>query len=272
MSVELAATRTDDTRSSGARGGFVERVEELEAQVCHHPVFVRLRSMRALRVFMEHHVWAVWDFMSLLKSIQGEIAPVSVPWKPPADPESARLINEIVLAEEGDDGPDGHPISHFEVYLSAMRAAGASTLAIERFTTALDRSVSLSTALDDCGAPAAARRFVASTFEVIGQPLHCRVATFTRSRERVIPTMFKSAIAGLASQHGCGTADLGRFLWYLDRHVALDGDRHGPMAQRLYVRACLRDEQTRIESLAVVCRVLEHRLALWDAVLEAVAE
>ncbi len=214
--------------------------------------------------------WAVWDFMSLLKSIQAEVAPVSLPWKPPADPESARLINEIVVSEEGDEGPDGRPISHFQAYLQAMKAAGAATFPIEHFTSALDMGVALSTAIAESHAPAAAKGFVTTTFAIIRAPLHCRVAAFTLGREEVIPKMFQNAIAGVGPSPALngGPADLSGFLWYLDRHISIDGDRHAPMADRLFTRTCLIDEQTHTESLGAACRVLEQRIALWDGVSE----
>ena len=247
-------------------------VRALGTRVCHHAVFGRLTSIRAVRVFMEHHVWAVWDFMSLLKSIQAEVAPVSLPWKPPAFPESARLINEIVVCEEGDEGPDGRPISHFEAYVSAMKAAGAATLPIEEFVSALEMGAPLAVALAGSKAPVAAKAFVATTFAITREPIHCRVAAFTLGREQVIPPMFQSALAGVArpavADHA-GPADLSGFLWYLDRHVAIDGDRHAPMAERLHARTCLRDERTRAESLDAARRALEQRLALWEAVSEA---
>lgn len=250
---------------------LAKRVSELGAQVCDHHVFGRLTSLHALRVFMEHHVWAVWDFMSLLKSIQAEVAPVSLPWRPPADPEAARLINEIVVPEEGDDGPDGCAVSHFRAYVHAMQAAGAATVPIERFIAALDTGVSLTAAIAESQAPAAAKAFVATTFAVIREPLHRRVAAFTLGREEVIPRMFRSVIAGvgpLAAPAG-RPGDLSGFLWYLDRHVSIDGDRHVPMAKRLFARVCLRDAHTRAESLEAAQRALEQRLALWDAVAEA---
>jgi hypothetical protein len=252
-----------------AGDALAKKVHELASQVCNHHVFSRLTSIRAVRVFMEHHVWAVWDFMSLLKSIQAEVAPVSLPWKPPADPESARLINEIVVSEEGDDGPNGHPISHFQAYVQAMKAAGAATFPIEHFTSALDTGVPLTIAITQSQAPAAAKAFVATTFAITREPIHCRVAAFTLGREEVIPKMFRNVIAGVAQPSVSDPADLSGFLWYLDRHISIDGDRHAPMADRLRARTCLRDEQTQAESLDAACRVLEQRLVLWDAVSEA---
>ncbi len=240
--------------------------------VCDHPVFARLTSVAAVRVFMEHHVWAVWDFMSLLKSIQADVAPVTVPWRPPPDAESARLINEIVVLEEGDDGPDGRPISHFEAYRQAMEQAGADTSAITRFVGSIQLGSSVTAAIGDSSAPTAAKAFVRTTFELIAQPLHCRVAAFTLGRERVIPSFFPSIVTAIASasQSGVERVDLSGFAWYLERHVTVDGDRHGPMATRLFERTCLGDERTRAESYAAACRALDARVALWDAVFRQV--
>lgn len=260
-----------DALSPAAGDLLAQTVRELSDQVCAHPVFGRLTSLRAIRMFMEHHVWAVWDFMSLLKSIQAEIAPVSLPWKPPADVESARLINEIVVSEEGDYGPDGRPTSHFLAYLRAMKEAGAATVAIDHFVSALALGVQVATALAESDAPPAAKAFVTTTLKITREPLHCRVSAFTLGREEVIPKMFRNVVAGLDGRGG-GSANLNGLVWYLDRHISIDGDQHAPMAERLYSRTCLRDERTRNESLDAARRVLERRLALWDAVAQAIAD
>jgi hypothetical protein len=257
--------------SAGGRERSVElKVRELAAEVCNHSVFAALTSMQAVRVFMEHHVWAVWDFMSILKSIQAEVAPVAVPWKPPLDAEAARLINEIVVSEEGDLGPDGLPISHFEAYVQAMRAAGANTAPIEHFLAALHAGAPLTSALHSSAAPPAAKSFVETTFRIIQEPLHSRIAAFTLGREDVIPQMFRSALLGLKpSSEDPVPANLSVFLWYLDRHITVDADEHGPAADKLFQRICLQDERRRTESFAAACSVLEQRRALWEAVLSA---
>jgi hypothetical protein len=230
-----------------------------------HAVFGSVRLPEHVRVFMEHHVWAVWDFMSLLKSLQAEIAPTRVPWVPPRDAAAARLINEIATVEEGDDGPDGLPASHFEIYLQAMDEAGADTRPIRTFTSEITAGSRWESALQQLPVPLAAADFVRTTMDIVGRPLWARVAAFTIGREEVIPSMFSSLIAEL----GTPRPRLSRFVWYLQRHVDVDGGRHGPMSARIFQRVCLVDDETRRRSVEVGLEVLRSRAALWDAALAA---
>jgi hypothetical protein len=80
----------------------IERTALLE-----HALYRRMASIDDLRTFMEHHVFAVWDLMSLLKSLQAKLTCVDVPWVPRATAEAQRLVNEIVLIEERDESADG---------------------------------------------------------------------------------------------------------------------------------------------------------------------
>ncbi len=229
-----------------------------------HPVYARLQAVGDVRVFMAHHVWAVWDFMSLLKSIQAELAPVKTPWVPPKDAEAARLINEITVAEEGDEPPDGGYASHFEIYLRAMDAVGAPTAAITDMVARIARGVAWRAALADACPLPPAIEFVATTLELTEASLPERVAAFTIGREEIIPGMFRQAVQHL-DQASVPGADLRLFRWYLDRHIVLDGDRHGPFSARLLQRICLADSSTRDASLTAAIRTLSRRLSLWDA-------
>jgi hypothetical protein len=231
--------------------------------VGRHPAFGAVQSPRDVRVFMQHHVWAVWDFMTLLKSLQAEIAPTTVPWVPPRDAAAARLINEIATVEEGDDGPDGLLLSHFEIYLQAMDEAGADTKPIRRFTSEIAAGASWKRSLEQVAVPLAAADFLRTTMDVVERPLWARVAAFTIGREEVIPSMFSSLIGDLEPRG----KDLSRLRWYLQRHVDVDGSRHGPMSARLFERVCLVDPETRRRSIDVGLEALRARAALWDAVL-----
>ena len=57
----------------GQRHPGIDRLEEqitpARNVVVTHPLYAALDSRPAILTFMEYHVFAVWDFMSLLKSL-----------------------------------------------------------------------------------------------------------------------------------------------------------------------------------------------------------
>ncbi len=182
---------------------------------------------------MQVHVFAVWDFMSLAKRLQRDLTSVSLPWLPPRDPQAARLINEIVLAEESDLGPDGTAASHLDLYLGAMREVGASTAVFERFIAALRSGVPADVALEADKIPAVVRRFVGGTLTPAMERSTLEVAaSFVYGRESVIPAMFQ----GLLDQWGLSASSAPLFVYYLQRHILLDLEAHGPASSRLIAK------------------------------------
>src|SRR4030088_2310334 len=105
----------------------------LRAQLLDHPVYAEVASVADLRQFMGDHVFAVWDFMSLLKRLQQDMTCTRVPWFPADNARAARLINDIVIGEETDVGPDGSYVSHLDLSLRAMADIGASTHQFDKF-------------------------------------------------------------------------------------------------------------------------------------------
>jgi hypothetical protein len=242
-------------------------VDDLRERMLNHPVYASVASADAMRAFMRHHAFCVWDFQSLVKALQRKLTCVEVPWLPTADAGARRLINEIVLDEESDEDGLGGYASHFELYLEAMRECGADTGPIERLTDALRRGLGLEAALEASGAPPAVAAFVRGTLDSAGAPgLHRACADFTLSREDVIPEMFGRIISGFpAGERGRFT----RFIYYLDRHIKTDGERHGPLSRRLLERLCGEDPVKWAEAEAAARSALERRIALWDEVLAA---
>src|SRR5437762_1749563 len=148
-------------------------IEKLKAEirparerVVGHPLYGALRSHAAIATFMEHHVFAVWDFMSLLKSLQRNLTCVTVPWLPTELPGSRRLINDIVLVEESDELGGGF-ISHFELYVDGMREASADTSAIDRLLVELRAGRAVPEAMVAAGVPAPSAEFAATTWRFI---------------------------------------------------------------------------------------------------------
>lgn len=241
------------------------RVQDLRDQIVSHPIYGAVRDERALHVFMRAHVFCVWDFMSLLKSLQRAVTCVEAPWFPAGDREARRFINEIVVAEESDIHPAGGHASHFELYYEAMQACGADTRPIDGFLAHLRAGRPVQAALADPSIPNGVVDFVRATFSVIETgSLHRIAAAFTFGREDVIPDMFRRLVTGLAQ----GTpARWSTFLFYLERHIEVDGGEHGPLAHVLLKSLCGNDLQHWREAEESARVALEARIALWDAVL-----
>jgi hypothetical protein len=223
-----------------------------------------VQTLADLRRFMEHHVYAVWDFMSLLKALQRELTCVEVPWVPSAGPAMRRLINEIVLEEESDVDPQGRSVSHFELYLRAMEECGASTAPIRRLVAAVAEGHSVERGLEIADAPASVRDFVLTTFDIIATDKpHVIAAAFTFGREDLIPDMFRQLVGDLRTRF---PGQLDTFTYYLNRHIELDEDVHAPLAQQMVRELCADAPERWLEAQQVAIRCLESRMALWDGV------
>jgi len=239
-------------------------LQPLREQLIEHRVYRQLCSPEAMHVFMEHHVFAVWDFMSLLKSLQQRLTCVETPWRPGGSSPGCRLVNEIVLGEESDEDGLGGYASHFALYVASMREAGADTTAISTFIDEICSGNSWGSAMQTASVPPAVRRFVSSTFEIIESNDLCAVASaFTFGREDLLPDVFDQIVAELNSQTS-GSFD--RFLYYLQRHIELDGDQHGGMAHQLMEELCRDDAGSWQRALQAARESLHARLQLWDAV------
>ncbi|MFL6139543.1 MAG: DUF3050 domain-containing protein [Frankiaceae bacterium] len=237
------------------------------SRVVTHPIYGRLRTLQDAVTFMESHVFAVWDFMSLLKSLQRSLTCVEVPWVPRGSVDSRRLVNEIVLVEESDELGDGH-ISHFELYLAGMEQAGADVKAVATFLDLITAGTGVGAALDSAPVPSPAAAFVRSTWDIIeSAPVHCQAAAFAFGREDLIPEMFDQVIR--IDDRG-GRLEL--FRDYLARHIEVDGEQHTPMAMQMIADLCGEDRQLWEEAAGTVTRALDARVALWDGIVKAIDE
>ena len=244
-------------------------IKPLQYRLEEHPVYAKVQDLQGLRTFMQHHVFSVWDFMSLLKALQRELAPADTPWLPRRFASAQRFINEIVVEEESDEAPASSGkvryLSHFEMYVESMEEVAADTVGISRFLDRV-RVDGVHAALETDIAPAAACDFMRATFETVQKgKLHEVAAAFALGREHVVPRMFRSLLAGM----NIDSEQAPTFHYYLSRHVDLDELEHGPMAMRMLDVLCEGDSTREIEALSAAQKALEARLKFWDSVQKA---
>jgi hypothetical protein len=260
-------SRYDWGGSNAAIERLKQAIEPDRQKVIGHPMYHQLTTPEAVVTFMEHHVFAVWDFMSLLKSLQASLTCVQVPWVPSGSTNSRRLINDIVLVEESDELGNGF-ISHFELYLDGMRQTGADTTRIDAFIDLLRAGRPVLSSLREAGVPEAAADFVTTTWEFIETaPVHCQAAAFAFGREDLIPDMFDQVV-GLTAEFGA----LSTFVDYLSRHIQVDSEEHTPMAMQMLADLCGDDNHKWTQCVETISLALAARVRLWDGILGQILE
>jgi hypothetical protein len=236
----------------------------LRNELKNHSLYKKLHTLEDVQTFMSLHVFAVWDFMSLLKAIQINLTCVSIPWTPVKNAELARFINEIVVAEESDHDAHGVVKSHFEMYLTAMDEVNADPSKMNDLLQLLASNISVEKALESVAIPAAVKAFLNFTFDTIKtNKTHLIAASFTFGREDVIPDMFINIIDKATLENN---KSYDSFNYYLKRHIELDGDEHGPLSLRMIEELCGSDAQKWEEVLETGKRALQLRINLWSAI------
>ena len=245
-----------------------KEIESLRQELKSHRLYEQLETIEDIKIFTQDHVFAVWDFMSLLKTLQRELTCVSIPWVPRKKGKLTQFINEITLAEESDVDLSGESKSHFEMYLDAMRHMGSDTHKIEVFLSKIDQKSSVEEALDLAEVPEAVKNFVKVTFKTIySNDAHKVAAAFTFGREDLIPDMFIEIIHQTHEQESFKD-----FLYYLNRHVELDGDSHGPLSLDMILELCGDDQQKWSEVLVTAKEALEVRISLWNYIADTISK
>ena len=234
----------------------------------NHNLYSKLDSKQKLVEFMENHVFAVWDFMSLIKALQKNLTCVDIPWVPNENRLAGRLVNEIVLAEESDVDLKGDPKSHFELYLESMIQIGASTKIIEDFISEIKNSKSYTKSVEKININPIVKEFMDFTFNIIDtNKNHVIASVFTFGREDLIPDMFIEIVKKLSSEKSI-KADL--LIYYLERHIELDADEHGPMALKMIQNLCGNDPVKWEEATIASEKALKMRIKLWDSILNKI--
>lgn len=237
-------------------------IEPLRQGIINHKVYSVIKDVEDLKIFMKYHIYAVWDFMSLLKTLQNNLTCTSVPWFPRGSADDRYLINEIVVGEESDVDLNGQRKSHFELYLEAMKQCGADTTPIEIFISELKQTGNFDEAFHKSNTPKEAKEFVEFTFKIIeSKKSYLQSAIFTFGREDLIPSMFISIINDNQTKF---PDNLSIFKYYLERHIEVDGDHHSHLALQMTSNLCGTNEKFWMEAEQATIESLQKRISLWN--------
>ena len=243
-------------------------IQPQKDQLLQHSLYERVKTVEHLHTFLENHVFAVWDFMSLLKSLQKELTCTTIPWMPKSTGEIRYFINEVVIGEESDLDINNIRKSHFEMYLEAMQQSEANSESIQALMENLHSFGRLDLALNAAKAPKFVQDFVKYTFDVIeNNSIHVQAGIFTFGREDLIPDMFLSMIKDMPSQI---SSKVTMFKYYLERHIEIDGDHHKHLAYQMTEELCGTNPDKWKEMETEVIKSLVQRKQLWDGILQEI--
>ena len=242
---------------------IVQNLEPLKDKLKNHPLYSSISDVEDLKIFSKAHVYAVWDFMSLLKFLQIKLTSTSLPWFPSKNTTTAKLINEIVAGEETDEDQNGKPMSHFEMYIDSIQEFGINTNKILNNIHSLDNLDSIEDDLDRLDIEDYVKNFLKFTFSVIKRGnVHEVASVFTFGREDLIPDMFIPLIEGINAENN----DLNKLIYYFKRHIEVDGDMHGPMSMEMLSYLCNNDPEKIADSISISKEALLARISLWNGI------
>lgn len=246
---------------------IAEKLGPKQTELGLHALYKEMKSIEDIKIFMQGHIFAVWDFMSLLKALQQQLTCVQTPWVPLGSPDVRHFINEIVIDEESDVDHNGAYKSHFEMYYDAMQALGASTNQMDQCLQKLQKGEDVLSVIDGLSIPAYVKNFTRFNFELIEERKpHKIAAAFTFGRENVIPDMFMGILSEIQTQ---SKEDLKGLRYYFQRHIELDGDEHGPLALKMIDQLCHSEKDWK-EVQSVAYQSLMLRKQLWDGIFEEI--
>ncbi len=243
---------------------------EFRNNLRNHKLYSLLSELEDIKIFMEKHVYAVWDFMSLLKSLQHHLTCVAIPWKPVKNAKTARFINEIVLGEESDINENGVPKSHFEMYLEAMNEVNANTEKVLSLVNSTENINDVNKTLSKSNLKIAEKEFLAFSFNLIkSKEVHKIASAFTFGREDLIPDMF---IQIIKQSKKTDKNSFPKLTYYLERHIELDGDEHGPLSLEMISELCGTNLDKWKDVLETAKEALKLRICLWDEIANEIEE
>lgn len=245
-----------------ALDNLIQKIKPLKKELQEHTLYKRIKTLDDIKIFMQHHVFCVWDFMNLLKTLQHHFTCTQVPFSPKSFPENTRLINEIVLEEES-DFIDGQATSHFSYYVKTMQALDEPSPSLEAFLLDLQQNGSYQKLIQKAYLPQTVQNFLKFSFDCIQNSPIAVASAFAFGRETLIPSLFEPLVQNPNKNH----PQLKLFYQYIKRHIELDAQSHGKLALSLVSNITHSESDWNLATKTAQEALLQ-RLALWDFIEE----
>ena len=248
---------------------ILKQIQPLREKLLNHDLYKYIETPDDLRIFTLHHVFAVWDYMSLLKTLQQKLTCINVPWTPNPSPEYTYLINEIVLGEETDTNFNGERQSHFAMYLEAMKDLQSSSNQIHEFLKQIKHGTDIFLVISTGELPKSVKSFLIFTFNTIyHEQTHQVASAFAYGREDLVPKMFLDILDNI--QRTFPDDNISKLKYYFKRDVKSDSPEHNSKSIQLVENLCGNDVSKWEEVKQTATKSLEKRLELFDGILRAI--
>ena len=148
-----------------------------------------------------------------------------------------------------------------------MEDVGASTVQFDTFCSMVRAGDPVEVALTRVGVARHVRAFVTNTMTLATTGTTEEVlAAFFYGREDIIPEMFRRLLKTLYGAN-YENHDIRHLIYYIDRHIELDGDSHGPKGKELLEDMLKNSPDKAKRAMRTACRSIEARIAFWNGTL-----
>lgn len=244
--------------------GVERELKGLRRKLAKHRLYKSLHKVEDIQEFAEHHVFAVWGSMSLLKVLQQQLTNTKIPWSPVPNPVLARLINEMVLTEESGINEQGLAQSHFEMYVDAMQEIGADTSQIHQFVQLIYAGATVDYAMNQIKIDRKISHFIVYIFNIIKTgKTHLIAASLILSRTDIPSKIFLEILTDTEQ-------DAHKWKYCLTHHAEFNPGQYGTSSLELIAELCGKNKKDWQEVIEVAKHALNQKIILWNRITEMI--
>lgn len=247
---------------------ILNEIEDLKSELAAHCLYTKLQHMEDIHIFMEHHVFAVWDFMSLAKALQLHLDATQVIEKQTDNSKILGFVNGILTGGETDPNKKEIVLSHLEMYLELMDEIGANTTNIKKLIASSAAGLDIHEAMQIAQLTDEQQRILNFTQTIIAtNEIHKIAVAATLVPEGMISNRFLKILKETEERDNLLVP---KFKNYLNRYKAIDGNDYGLLSLEMVTHFCDSDGKKWVDILDIAMKTLSHRIYLWDAIVDEI--